>query len=57
MENIVDLIASDASASEISDSLKNALFAKAENKINDLRPSVASSMFDVSPEEESEEWL
>ena len=55
MENIVDLIASDASASEISDSLKNVLFAKAENKINDLRPSVASSMFDVSPEEESEE--
>ena len=55
MENIVDLIASDASASEISDSLKDALFAKAENKIKDLRPSVSSSMFDVSPEEDSEE--
>ena len=55
MENIVDLIASDASASEISDSLKNALFAKAENKINDLRPSVASSMFDDQLESEDQE--
>jgi hypothetical protein len=45
MENIIDLIATDASANEISDSIKNVLFAKAAEKIETIRPEVASAMF------------
>ena len=45
MENIIDLIATDASPSEVSDQIKNALYAKAAEKIEAVRPYVASSMF------------
>lgn len=44
-ENIVNLIATDGAASEISDSVKNALFSKAAEKIEALRPVVSASMF------------
>lgn len=55
MENVVDLIATDAPASEISDSIKNALFNKAAAKVEAQRPNVAMSMFDGEVESESEE--
>jgi hypothetical protein len=45
MDNIVDLIATDSSASDISDLIKDALFAKSAEKINSIRPEVASSLF------------
>lgn len=45
MEDIIDLVVTDASPSEISDAIKSALFNKAAEKINDLRPEVASSLF------------
>lgn len=45
MDNIVDLIATDASPAEVSDAIKNALFAKAAEKIDSARPIVAASMF------------
>lgn len=51
MENIIDLIATDASAADISDNIKSALFAKAAEKIDTIRPSVAASLFG---DEESE---
>ena len=53
MEDIINAIATDASASEVSDSLKNAIFVKAAEKIDALKPNVASAMFD-QPEAEVE---
>lgn len=45
MDNIVDLIATDGTPSDISDAIRDALFAKAAEKVNGIRPLVASSMF------------
>lgn len=57
MEDIIDLIATDASPSDISNRIKEVLFAKASERVDSLRPAVASSMFDESEtsEEETEE--
>ena len=52
MEELVDLIATDASPSDVSDKLKDALMAKAAARIDALRPEVASTVFDEVPEEE-----
>ena len=52
MEELVDLIATDASASDVSDKIKDALMAKAAARIDAYKPDVASSMFDEVPEEE-----
>ena len=48
----MDLIATDASASDVSDKIKDALMAKAAARIDALRPEVASTVFDEVPEEE-----
>ena len=66
MPNILDLIASDQSSNEISDAIKDALYAKSAEKIDTLKPSISANMFDepqtevedettVEPEEESQE--
>ena len=55
MEELVDLIATDASASDVSDKIKDALMAKAAARIDALRPEVASSVFDAEAPEEEEE--
>ena len=66
MPNILDLIASDQSSNDISDAIKDALYAKSAEKIDTLTPTVSSSIFDepqneiedettVEPEEESQE--
>ena len=64
MTNIIDLIASDSSSNEISDAIKDALYAKSSEKIDSLKPSISSNMFDepevedettVEPEEETQE--
>ena len=52
MEDVLDLIASDAPASEISDKIKDVLYDRAASKIDSIRVDVGSSMFD-DPEEES----
>ena len=54
MEELVDLIATDASASDVSDKIKDALMAKAAARIDALKPDVASSVFDVGASEEEE---
>ena len=53
MEEIIDLIATDTAASEVTAKLKDALFAKAAEKIEAQRPNMASSMFD-EPQVEDE---
>jgi len=57
MDNIIDLIATDASSSQISDAIKSSLYAKAAEKIDSARPFVAGSLFGVedSTEEQQEE--
>jgi len=52
MDNIIDLIATDSSPSSIADEIKASLFAKSAEKIDQIRPYIANSMFGV---EESEE--
>ncbi len=47
MEEIVNLIATDSSAADISDKMKELLFAKAAEKIDAQKASVATSMFDT----------
>ena len=55
MEDLVDLIATDASSSDISDKIKERLYAKAAEYVDAARPVVGADLFgDESPEAESE---
>ena len=55
MEDLVDLIATDASASDISDKIKEKLYAKAAEYVDATRPIVGAQLFgDEAPEEEEE---
>ena len=54
MEDIIDLIATDSAASEITDKLKDILFTKSAERIEAQRPNISGSMFD-EPEIEVEE--
>ena len=54
MEELVDLIATDASASDVSNKIKDALMAKAAARIDAFRPDVASTVFDAEAQEEEE---
>ena len=48
MDELIDLIATDKSAADISDSIKDTLYSKAAEKINSRRPDIAATMFDPS---------
>ena len=52
MDDLLDMIAADESPSQISDKIKELLFAKSAEKIDDFRPLVANSMFNAKTEEE-----
>jgi hypothetical protein len=54
MEELVDLIATDASPSDVSDKIKDALMAKAAARIDAFKPEVASTVFDGEVPEEEE---
>jgi hypothetical protein len=51
MDDLLDMIATDESPSQISDKIKDLLFAKASEKIDQVRPEVANSMFGGGKEE------
>ena len=53
MEDIIDLIAADSAASEVTDKLKDILFTKSAERIESQRPNISASMFD-EPEVETE---
>tara|TARA_R100000742_G_C4235614_1_gene56281 strand:- start:235 stop:408 length:174 start_codon:yes stop_codon:yes gene_type:complete len=55
MEEIVNLVATDSSASDISDRIKDVLFAKAADKINSNRKEAASSLFNDKPSQDQED--
>ena len=46
MDELLDMIATDKSASDISDSIKDTLYSKAAERINSQRPDIAMQMFD-----------
>ena len=52
----MDLLVSDESPSQVSDKIKDILYSKSAEKISNVRPEVASSLFDDEEElEDSEE--
>ena len=55
MEEIVNLIGADESASNISDKIKDVLYAKAAERIDGIRPTVGTSMFDEPETQEDQE--
>jgi hypothetical protein len=55
MDDLMDMIASDESPSQISDKIKELLFAKASGKVDEFRPFVANSMFDAEDESAEED--
>jgi hypothetical protein len=55
MDELMDMIVTDESPSQISDKIKDLLFAKSGEKVDAFRPLVASSMFDNSEQEYSNE--
>ena len=46
MDELLDMIATDSSASDISDSIKDTLYAKAAERIDTQRSDIASKIFD-----------
>ena len=54
MDNVIDMIATDASSSEVSDKLKELLYAKAAERIEAAKPIVANTMFNEPEQGEVE---
>jgi len=55
MEDLVDLIATDASANDVSDRIKDILYTKSAERLEVAKPIVADSMFgEVEAEVETE---
>ena len=54
MEELVNMIATDASAADVSDQIKDILYAKSAKKIDELRPVAAGNLFGSEAEAEVE---
>lgn len=54
MDELMNMIVADESPSQISDKIKDILFAKSAEKIDALRPAVAATLFGTD-EESTEE--
>ena len=56
MDELMNLIIADESPSEISDSIKNQLFAKAGARVDAVKPAVANAMlgYEIESEEDVE---
>jgi len=54
MDNVIDLIATDAKPSEVSDAIKAVLYAKAAERIDAARPIVAADLFGETEQEDQE---
>ena len=55
MDELLDLIATDQSAAQVTDTIKEALYSKAAERINSQRPDIAMQMFDPTGEEVDQE--
>ena len=55
MDELMDMMASDESPSQISDKIKDLLFSKSAERVDGYRPDVSSSLFgDEEPEVDDE---
>jgi len=54
MEELVNMIATDASAADVSDQIKDILYAKSAAKIDELRPVASGNLFGAEAESEVE---
>ena len=54
MEDLVNLIATNQSPSDISDKIKEILYTKSAEKISEVTPQVSASMFGQEDDEEDE---
>tara|TARA_Y100001963_G_scaffold51599_1_gene72151 strand:- start:183 stop:404 length:222 start_codon:yes stop_codon:yes gene_type:complete len=54
MDELMDMMVDDASASQISDRIKDMLFAKSAERVDAYRPDAASSLFDQDETEDPE---
>ena len=52
--NVLDMIAMDAKPAEITDALKDMIYAKAGDKIDGMKQYAAASLFGQEPEETEE---
>ena len=55
MDELLDMIATDKSAAEISDSIKDTLYSKAAERIQSQKPDIAMQMFDPTSAEIDQE--
>lgn len=55
MDDLLDMIATEESPSQVSDKIKELLFVKSAEKIDQFRPLVANSMFNNATEDSIEE--
>jgi|TARA_B100001094_G_scaffold262335_1_gene263442 hypothetical protein len=55
MDDLMDMILQDESPNNISDKIKNVLFAKSAEKIDALKPSIGNAVFDETEVESEEE--
>jgi len=55
MDELMNLMIADESPSEISDSIKNQLFAKGAARVDALKPDVANAMLGYELESEEDE--
>jgi hypothetical protein len=55
MEELIDLIAIDGAPHEVSDKIKELLYAKSADKIDSVRPEIATVMFGDSDQQGDEE--
>ena len=55
MDELIDLIATDKSAAEVTDTIKNVLYAKAAERIEAQRPDIATAMFDQTVDDAEDE--
>lgn len=55
MDDLIDLIATDKSPSEVTDQIKNVLYGKAAERIDAQRPDIASQMFDQTEDDVEDE--
>jgi hypothetical protein len=51
MDELLDMIISDESPSQVSDKIKELLFTKSSEKIEGLRPSVGAALFGEQEED------
>jgi|TARA_B100000085_G_scaffold205777_1_gene189397 hypothetical protein len=52
MDDLMDMIVADESPAGISDKIKEVLYTKAAEKVENQRPQVATSMFDTEVDSE-----